>query len=272
MKFCVRCGAARSAAEAFCTSCGQPFPASPVTAGSAKGSGRWSSGRWPTHFVAAWVALGLVVAGTTVGVLVSRAENAPPTGQSGDVHAFPTSQPTDDGISPTPTDLFPTDTEPTDSTPTDDESSGDDESTDEPTETPTDPNGVVVLSESATLDPDAAPVLSVVSQYFQAINTDDFDLYYNLHTADAQAGIDAGTFETGFESTRDADAEVTEIGFQPDGERTAEVTFTSTQDAVDGPDGDTCDQWDIVLFLEADGDDFLIGSPPASYHASFQPC
>lgn len=279
MRFCVHCGAERHGAETFCMFCGQPFrsdqpPATPTTSAASatpgpgptpvETPGRWSTGRWPTGFVAAWVALALVVAGATVGVLVVRAEHAPPTGHRLDAGSGP----------PPASDPFP-DGEPDSPTATDTDEPADATSTDEPTETqttPTDPNGVVTLSDSAALDPAAPEVLALLSQYFQAVNTHDYQLYQDIHAADAQASLDPDSFRLGFESTEDSDAVVTVIGVQPDGQPTAEVTFTSTQNSVDGPNGDTCDRWDITLFLEPDGDGYLITTPPSTYHASHQPC
>lgn len=273
MRFCTRCGAARHGAEQSCLSCGHPFPSAEVPAWAAPTdlleAAPRSTGRWSTPFVAAVALVALIVAGVTVGVLVVRAGHNPPTrSASGPGTVGP---PT--GVSP-PSDLTET---PTDGTGVEPTFGATEEPTTpaDPTDTepaPTDPNGVVTLSDTAALDPAAPAVLSLVSRYFQAINTHDYQSYRDIHTADSQTSLDPDTFRLGFESTEDSDAVVTTIGVQPDGQPTAEVTFTSHQNSVDGPNGDTCDQWNITLFLEPDGDGYLIGSAPSTYHASHQAC
>ena len=287
MRFCVRCGAARDGAESFCVSCGNPFPQPmPIDppappADLVETPGRWSTGRWSTPFVAAWVAVALVVAGTTVGVLVGRAEHTPSTRSAPDtgIRGLPGGPSLPSGQPDAPTETADT-TDITGGGPTGDSTA--DSSTDSsdaagggptgPESAPTDPNGVVSLSSTAALDPAAPAVLSLLSRYFQAINTRDYQLYRDVHTADSQASLDPDTFQLGFESTEDSDAVVTTIGVQPDGRPTADVAFTSHQDSVDGPEGDTCDRWNVTFFLDPDGDGYLIGAPPSTYHASHQAC
>ena len=81
MRFCVRCGAARDGAESFCVSCGNPFPQPmPIDppappADLVETPGRWSTGRWSTPFVAAWVAVATLAFffGMVVAVLTGSA-------------------------------------------------------------------------------------------------------------------------------------------------------------------------------------------------------
>jgi len=272
VNFCTRCGAARHGTEPSCLSCGHPFPSTEVPA--------WTdptdlvettprpTGRWSTPFVAAVVLVVLIMAGATVGVLVARADHDPPTrSASGPGTVAPPNVPS------LPSDLPNAPTGGSGDEPTFEAT--EEPTTDEPTTAttiPADPNGVVTLSDTAALDPAAPAVLSLVSRYFQAINTRDYQSYRDIHTAESQAALDPDTFRLGFESTEDSDAVVTTIGVQPDGQPTAEVTFTSHQNSVDGPNGDTCDRWSIILFLEPGGDGYLIGSAPSTYHASHQAC
>lgn len=52
----------------------------------------------------------------------------------------------------------------------------------------------------------------------------------------------------------------------------AAVTFTSRQSAADSHDASPCTDWRITLYLQPDGSSYLIGRPPASYHASSSAC
>lgn len=277
MRFCTRCGAARHGTEQSCLSCGHPFPSAEVPARAVPTdlveTAPRSTSHWSTPFAAAVVLVALIVAGVTVGVLVVRADHGTPTRSvSGPGTVGPPSV-----VSP-PSDLPDTPTDGTGDEPTFDVTEEPTTATTIPGEptgagpAPVDPNGVVTLSDTAALNPAAPAVLSLVSRYFQAINTRDYQSYRDIHTAESQASLDPDTFRLGFESTEDSDAVVTTIGVQPDGQPTAEITFTSHQNSVDGPNGDTCDRWSIILFLEPGGDGYLIGSAPSTYHSSHLAC
>lgn len=291
MTFCVRCGVQRRGSEQFCLSCGWQFTASTDSTDSTDSTSTDSSldveapaagppeptehpgalwanparpqprRRRPAPWALAWITAVVLVAAGTVGVVVyvssshHHTDRLPP-----DVQSLPSQDEPEATADPTDTDTA----DPTDTA----------EQTDppEPVPTPTDPYGVVTLADPVATNPDAAAVMSLVSQYFLAINTRDYQLYYQLHTTDTQIALDPDTFERGYQSTRDSAALITTIGVQVDGDPFVEVTFTSYQNPVDSPTGDGCNHWHITLFLLRSGDLLQIGAPPDGYHAQFEPC
>ena len=65
---------------------------------------------------------------------------------------------------------------------------------------------------------------------------------------------------------------LTTISSAGGGSVAAAVTFTSRQSAADSHDASPCTDWRITLYLQPDGSSYLIGRPPASYHASSSAC
>ena len=64
----------------------------------------------------------------------------------------------------------------------------------------------------------------------------------------------------------------TSITTAPDGRPAADVTFTSRQQPQDGPDGESCTNWQVTMFFHDNAGTCTIGAPPADYSASFQAC
>ena len=67
-----------------------------------------------------------------------------------------------------------------------------------------------------------------------------------------QAWIDAES------TTQIRDARLRSVSDGPTGTVNAEMTFTSTQNAELGPDGQTCTQWDLVYTMVGPGPDWRI--------------
>ena len=67
-----------------------------------------------------------------------------------------------------------------------------------------------------------------------------------------QAWIDAES------STQIRDARLRSVSDGPTGTVNAEMTFTSTQSAELGPNGQTCTQWDLVYAMVGPGPDWRI--------------
>ena len=82
----------------------------------------------------------------------------------------------------------------------------------------------------------------------------------------------AGQFQTGFRSTQDSNVLITGIGQAPDGRPAADVTFTSRQQPQDGPQGESCTNWQVTMFFDDPAGTYTIGAPAAGYHASYQAC
>jgi hypothetical protein len=50
------------------------------------------------------------------------------------------------------------------------------------------------------------------------------------------------------------------------------VSFTSRQQPQDGPGGESCTNWQVTMFFDANAGTYTIGAPPADYHASYHAC
>ena len=65
---------------------------------------------------------------------------------------------------------------------------------------------------------------------------------------------------------------ITSIGQGPDGRPAADVSFTSRQQPQDGPEGESCTNWQVTMFFDGQAGTHTIGAPAAGYHASYQAC
>jgi hypothetical protein len=131
-------------------------------------------------------------------------------------------------------------------------------------------NDLVSLAPAAAQYPDAGSIQPVITEYFQAINSRDYAAY--LATQSADMAMSSQQFATGFQSTEDSGVIVTNIATAPDGRPEADVTFTSRQQPQDGPNGESCTNWQVKMFLDGNAGTYTIGAPPADYRGSYQPC
>jgi hypothetical protein len=116
----------------------------------------------------------------------------------------------------------------------------------------------------------AAVVQPVITEYFRAINSRDYAGY--LTTQSPGKAMTEQQFQAGFRSTTDSDVLVTRITTASDGRPAADVTFTSRQQPQDGPDGESCTNWQVMMFFDDNAGTYTIGAPPADYRASHQAC
>jgi hypothetical protein len=131
----------------------------------------------------------------------------------------------------------------------------------------------VTVSAEASQDPDAASVATFLDQFFDAINTHDYQSYMSLLTAPEQQGLTQEQFDNGYDSTTDSAVTLLSISTATDGDLVANVTFTSHQDPAASPNQqESCTDWNISLFLEQDGGEYLIDQPPPTYHATYAAC
>ncbi len=129
------------------------------------------------------------------------------------------------------------------------------------------------VASGLTANPDTAPIVTLLDQYFTAINARDYQGYIGLLTPQEQQGLTPAQFASGFRSTVDSGARFASISTAADGRTVAVVTFTSRQNPVDSVNHrEACTNWRISLFLEPNGSGYLIGKPPPGYHASYAAC
>jgi hypothetical protein len=138
---------------------------------------------------------------------------------------------------------------------------------------PTFGNGTVRVASGLTANPDTAPIVTLLDQYFAAINARDYQGYIGLLTPQEQQGLTPAQFASGFRSTVDSGARFASISTAADGRIVAVVAFTSRQNPVDSVNHrEACTNWRISLFLEPSGSGYLIGKPPPGYQASYAAC
>jgi hypothetical protein len=131
---------------------------------------------------------------------------------------------------------------------------------------------VLQVAAGVAANPAAAPVKTLVTSYFAAINAHNYQNYVSLLTASTAQNLTQAQFSSGYGSTTDSNMTLTSISSTGSGSLAATLTFTSQQLPAESPDNSPCDNWQITLFLQPDGNSYLIGRPPASYHATYAPC
>jgi hypothetical protein len=258
MTECGACGAARDPGTRFCRRCGARFDAEEA----AQGTG--TDPQPPTGFDGAPVGRGAAWYAALAGgiaVVVAAAVLAGITWLGGGIEAggssgrVPVTEPTveEPSAAPTTTTQAPS-VPPSTSAP------------------PVAGNDVVAVSAQAAGHPAVHVVVDVLTAYFVSINDRDFTTYRSLFTQEIQAQLNLEQVAEGYRSTYDSGAQLLEIEDLADGRVAAWVEFVSTQDAAEGPDGQTCTVWSIGLFLQWEGSRAAIGAPPEGYQASYYPC
>jgi hypothetical protein len=132
------------------------------------------------------------------------------------------------------------------------------------------PAGPVTVGPSAGGYSETNSVVSFLDEYFNAINNLDYQSYDALMASGSQDS--QASFDQGYGSTSDSAETLINIYQGPGSEYIAKVTFTSHQDASDSVDDSSCDDWDIYLYLQPDGNSYLAEKPPASYQPSYTSC
>jgi hypothetical protein len=121
------------------------------------------------------------------------------------------------------------------------------------------PGTATVAVAPGITHPATAEVAAVLDAYVTGINDRRYSDSFALLSPDnptakkgVQAWIDAES------TTRIRDARLRSVSDGPTGTVNAEMTFTSTQSAELGPDGQTCTQWDLVYAMVGPGPDWRI--------------
>jgi len=124
---------------------------------------------------------------------------------------------------------------------------------------PTSAGTAAVAVAPGITHPATADVATVLDAYVTGINERRYSDSFALLSPDnptakkgVQAWIDAES------STQIRDARLRSVSDGPTGTVNAEMTFTSTQSAELGPNGQTCSQWDLVYTMVGPGPDWRI--------------
>jgi len=128
----------------------------------------------------------------------------------------------------------------------------------------------VAVAPAAAQVPHVQPVVTLLSNYFTAINRHDFQGYVSLFIPAIRASMQR--FGRGYASTVDSDATLTGlVATGPQG-LAATVTFTSHQHPADSPDHAACDRWDITVFVKHNGNGYRIRRPRPGFPDSVRSC
>lgn len=117
-----------------------------------------------------------------------------------------------------------------------------------------------VLPDVTVDDPSvlAAQIGETFRVYATAINTGDYLTAYAMLGPRARAATSYETFARGLQTSYLFDIHVRETLLDVAGTATAQVGFTSVQDAAYGHDGQTCSAWVLTYTLTYDGGQWLI--------------
>jgi hypothetical protein len=99
-----------------------------------------------------------------------------------------------------------------------------------------------------TQDPTSESVVKFFSAYFDAINAADYDSVWSM-LAPSLRGRSSQGLARGLSTTFDTGVDVQSITLKSGGKALAHVSFTSFQAPEKGPDGDSCDNWDLDYLL-----------------------
>jgi hypothetical protein len=135
-------------------------------------------------------------------------------------------------------------------------------------------NSQVEAAQSIAADSQTPQVLAFLDSYFTAINNHSYRDYRALLNPAAAQALTYPAFQNGYATTRDSAEKLHGISAAGNGDTVASVTFTSHQDAANSVDGSgqTCTRWDVLLYLQQDGDGYLLGKSPPGYHAAYAAC
>ena len=128
------------------------------------------------------------------------------------------------------------------------------------------------LAPAAAKDPDAAGITDLLVNYFNAINSQDFQGYASLFTPSRRRLLTPAAFASGYQTTIDSMATLLGVARTASGVLAATVNFTSHQSPAVSPDHTGCTRWAITLFLLQQGGALLISTPPPDYHAYHVAC
>lgn len=115
-------------------------------------------------------------------------------------------------------------------------------------------------------------VVAFLNNYFAAINNFDYPQYRSLLDAQLRQGLTAAQFYSGYQSVHDSNVTLTSIASAGGPTVAASMTFTSHQPPAKSASHSSCTRWRTTLYLTPTGSSYVIGSPPASYHAAYRAC
>jgi hypothetical protein len=139
-----------------------------------------------------------------------------------------------------------------------------------PTPSPT--LSLVAISPGLPASAAQPQVETLLSHYFEGINTHDYAEYAGTLNPAAQAKQTESEFNSGYSSTADSGMTLTGLSDTGNGGLTATVTFTSRQSPAQSVDKSACNAWTLNLYLVPQGTGNLIGTAPSGYQPTYSDC
>ena len=133
-------------------------------------------------------------------------------------------------------------------------------------------DSTVSVAPTAGSNPKARAVATFLTRRYIDINERNFDDYWKMYTPRYGAKFNRAQWAAGYRTTEICRISLTQLSTSADDSLEANVAFTSTQDAADGPNGQTCTHWKVGFFLQNVRGGYLIDTPPPSYHAEYVAC
>jgi hypothetical protein len=130
----------------------------------------------------------------------------------------------------------------------------------------------VRVAAGVASSPGEPQVAAYLNDYFNSINTRNYNEYNGLLDAQEQQSDSQSNFDSGFATTKDSSEVLTGIQETGDGSVMATVSFTSHQNPADGVDDSACNDWQISLYLVPQGNRYVMTAAPAGYHAAYTDC
>ena len=110
-------------------------------------------------------------------------------------------------------------------------------------------------------------VVDFFTAYFGAINSADYDAVWAMLDPSLRGSSSQG-LGRGLSTTFDAAVQVRSVTARPGGKVLAHVQFTSFQAPDKGPDGDTCDNWDLDYLLRPEGESWQIAAVSGDHNGA----
>lgn len=139
--------------------------------------------------------------------------------------------------------------------------------------TPSPSLSLVAVSPAVSGSAAEPQVETLLSHYFEGINTHSYAEYSATLNPAEQAKQTQSQFNSGYSSTTDSGMTLTGLSDTGSGGLTATVTFTSRQSPSQSVDKSACNAWTLNLYLVPQtGGGYLIGPAPSGYQPTFSDC
>ena len=133
-------------------------------------------------------------------------------------------------------------------------------------------SGLVAVAPGVGPNPATPQVETVLTHYFQGINTHSYAEYSTALDAQEQANQPQSSFDSGYSTTTDSGMTLTSLASTANGGLAATVTFTSHQWPSKSVDNHACNTWTLTIYLVPRGTGYLQGPSPAAYEPTHSDC